>query len=94
VLEVVVPGLRKDNLEVYPEGSQLTVRGTYPEVQGAEGRRYWSRGLLRGSFVQSFTLPTSVEADKIQATITDGLLRLALPKVEQARLRKIATNTV
>ncbi|GIW33512.1 MAG: heat-shock protein Hsp20 [Meiothermus sp.] len=93
VLEMAVPGLRKDDLEVRLEGNQLTIRGTYPETQNAEERRYWSRGLPRGSFVQSLTLPASVEVDKIQATITDGLLRLTLPKVEQARVRKIAISS-
>lgn len=93
VLEMAVPGLRKDDLEVRLEGNQLTIRGTYPEIQNAEERRYWSRGLPRGSFVQSLTLPASVEVDKIQATITDGLLRLTLPKVEQARVRKIAISS-
>lgn len=92
VLEMAVPGLRKDDLEVRLEGNRLTIRGTYPEAQGSEERRYWSRGLPRGSFVQSLTLPASVEVDKIQATITDGLLRLTLPKVEQARVRKIAIS--
>jgi HSP20 family protein len=93
VLEMAVPGLRKDDLEVRLEGNRLTIRGTYPEAQGTEERRYWSRGLPRGSFVQSLTLPASVEVDKIQATITDGLLRLTLPKVEQARVRKIAISS-
>jgi len=93
VLEVPVPGLRKDDLEVRLEGNQLTIRGTYPQAQGTEERRYWSRGLPRGSFVQSFTLPASVEVDRIQAIITDGLLRLTLPKVEQARVRKIAITS-
>lgn len=92
VLEMAVPGLRKDDLEVRLEDNRLTIRGTYPEAQGSEERRYWSRGLPRGSFVQSLTLPASVEVDKIQATITDGLLRLTLPKVEQARVRKIAIS--
>lgn len=92
VLEMAVPGLRKDDLEVRLEGNRLTIRGTYPEAQGSEERRYWSRGLPRGSFVQSLTLPASVEVEKIQATITDGLLRLTLPKVEQARVRKIAIS--
>ncbi|GIW31323.1 MAG: heat-shock protein Hsp20 [Meiothermus sp.] len=92
VLEMAVPGLRKDDLEVRLEGNRLTIRGTYPEAQGSDERRYWSRGLPRGSFVQSLTLPASVEVDKIQATITDGLLRLTLPKVEQARVRKIAIS--
>lgn len=93
VLEMAVPGLRKDDLEVRLEGNRLTIRGTYPEAQDTEERRYWSRGLPRGSFVQSLTLPASVEVDKIQATITDGLLRLTLPKVEQARVRKIAISS-
>ncbi|RIH85289.1 Small heat shock protein IbpB [Meiothermus luteus] len=91
VVEMAVPGLRKDDLEVRLEGNQLTVRGTYPEAPDGE-RRYWVRGLPRGSFVQSITLPASVEMDKIQATIADGLLRLSLPKVEQARVKRIAIS--
>lgn len=51
VLEMAVPGLRKDDLVVRLEGNRLTIRGTYPEVQDTEECRYWSRGLPRGSFV-------------------------------------------
>ncbi|GIW25208.1 Hsp20/alpha crystallin family protein [Meiothermus sp.] len=92
VLEMAVPGLRKDDLEVRLEGNQLSIRGTYPEASNGE-RRYWVRGLPRGHFVQSLSLPASVEVDKIQATITDGLLRLTLPKVEQARVKRIAISS-
>ncbi|MCS7057880.1 MAG: Hsp20/alpha crystallin family protein [Meiothermus sp.] len=91
VVEMAVPGLRKEDLEVRLEGNQLTVRGTYPEAPSNE-RRYWVRGLPRGNFIQSITLPASVEVDKIQATIADGLLRLSLPKVEQARVKRIAIS--
>ncbi|RDI96067.1 Hsp20/alpha crystallin family protein [Meiothermus sp. QL-1] len=93
VLELAVPGLRKEDLEVRLEGNQLTVRGTYPEVSEGE-RRYWARGLPRGSFAQSITLPASVESEKIQATLSDGLLRLTLPKAEEARVRRIAISAV
>jgi hypothetical protein len=45
---------------------------------------------MYGSFARSFTLSTPVQADKIQATYKEGVLRISLPKAEQAKPKRIA----
>lgn len=93
VLEMAVPGIRKDDLDISIEGNQLTIRGNYPEVPEGEDRRYWVQGIPHGAFSRSVSLPTSVEVDQVKAVIREGLLTLTMPKVEQARVRKIAIAT-
>jgi HSP20 family protein len=92
VLEMAVPGMRKEDLEISIEGNQLTIRGTYPEVPEGEDRRYWVQGIPHGAFSRSVSLPTTVEVDQVKAVISDGLLTLTMPKVERARVRKIAIS--
>lgn len=93
VLEMAVPGISKEEMDIRLEGNVLTVRGNYPEVPEGEDRRYWVQDIPRGSFTRSVSLPTSVEADKVQATVQNGLLSVIMPKNEQARIRKIALAT-
>lgn len=91
VLEMAVPGLRPDQLDISLEGRQLTIRGTLPEADesGGEGRRYWSKGIVRGEFQRSVTVPSGVDPDKIVARVDQGLLTLTMPKVVEAKARKI-----
>ncbi|MER3444938.1 MAG: heat-shock protein Hsp20 [Meiothermus sp.] len=90
VLEMAVPGIRKEDLDISIEGNLLTIRGRYPEISDGEERRYWVQGMPHGAFSRSVSLPASVEVDEVKATVKDGLLTLTLPKVAGARVRKIA----
>ena len=89
ILEMAVPGIQADDLEISIEGRQLTVQGAVPHHEEAEGRRYWLQSIPRGEFRRSVTLPTTVEVDKAEATVQSGVLRLHMPKVGEARARKI-----
>ena len=89
VLEMAIPGVESDQLEISLEGRQLSIEGTL-DAPEAEGRRYWVQGIPRGQFSRTVSLPTAVEADAIEAKVHDGLLTLTLPKVAEARARKIA----
>ena len=93
VLEMAVPGIKVDDLEVSIEGNQLSIQGSYPNFSdNQEQRRYWLQSIPRGQFTRTVTLPAAVEADNVTATVHDGLLTLTLPKVEHARSRKIAIS--
>ncbi len=89
VLEMAVPGIRVDDLDISIEGRQLTIHGTLPHFEEEEKRRYWLQNIPRGEFTRTVTLPVAVEVDTIQANVHDGLLVLTMPKVAQARARKI-----
>lgn len=89
VLEMSVPGLRAEDLEISIEGRQLTVRGAVPEGQDAEERRYWTRNIPRGEIGRTIRLPASVDTDGIQAHVHDGLLTLTMPKQQEAKAKRI-----
>jgi HSP20 family protein len=74
------------------EGNQLTVQGERkaPDVAGA----VWVRQERPyGRFMRSVTLPVIVDADKVEASYEDGVLKLKLPKSEAAKPRKIAVRS-
>ncbi len=91
VLEMAVPGVKAEDLDVSIEGRQLTIRGRLPDTDGEE-RRYWVQSIPRGEFSRTVTLPTTVVVDNVQAKVHGGLLTLTMPKVVEAQARKIAIS--
>jgi len=89
VLEMWVPGLAPEDLEITIEGNTLTIRGEVKPVADEKVRRYYLQEIPHGSFVRSFTLPVEVDADKAKAEFKNGVLKLTLPKVEAARAKRI-----
>jgi HSP20 family protein len=92
VLEMAVPGVKVEDLDISIENRQLTITGTLPALLEDEKRRYWLQSIPHGQFSRTFTLPVTVETEGIEATVRDGLLSLTMPKVAQARARKIAIS--
>lgn len=92
-VEADLPGLDPAKIDVtVTEGNQLTVQGerAAPEIAGA----VWVRQERpAGRFTRAVTLPALVDADKVEATYTDGVLRLTLPKHEAAKPRKVQVRT-
>lgn len=89
VLQMAVPGSSADDLDLSIESRQLTVRASLPEDEG-ENRRYWAQSIPRGETTRSIRLPATVDADAIEARVEDGLLTLTMPKVQEAKVKKIA----
>ncbi len=90
VLTAELPGMRREDVEIELENSVLTIRGTKEHRrEEEEGRRYhlWERRW--GSFQRSFTLPRTVTADGIRASFEDGVLHVHMPKVPEAKSRRI-----
>ena len=89
-LELVaeVPAMSKDDLNLKIQGNYLEINGsrTAETPQG-----YSVHKAERGStsFSRSFTLPTDINTDKVEATIRDGILKLKLPKAETAKPKQI-----
>lgn len=86
-MEVVAPGLRKEDFNVSISDNMLTVSFEHKQENKEENK---SEGYLRQeyrmqSFSRSFTLDDTVDADKISAQYKDGVLHLSLPKKEGAQ---------
>jgi HSP20 family protein len=89
-VQVEMPGLKRENIEVDVENNVLTIRGEKREerTEGQEGRYHLAERRY-GTFARSFVLPRDVDAERIQASFEDGVLCVTIPKSEKARRRKI-----
>src|SRR2546423_5518050 len=86
-LEVEMPGVNKETLEMWIENNELTIVGrrSMPAVEGT----LLHRESRLENFRRTFELDPSIDADKISAKIEQGVVSLTLPKAEQVKPRKI-----
>jgi HSP20 family protein len=87
VIELDVPGVSAENLSAEVVEGQLVVTGERQVADGAV-RRYRSER-WQGRFVRTFSVPQGIDGDRITADYADGVLRLTLPKPEEARPKRI-----
>lgn len=85
-LEIAAPGLKKEDFSINLENSVLTISAAMEDEKREEGKMYTRKEFYYGSFSRSFTLPKSVDSDKIKADYTDGILKIDLPKRAEATL--------
>ena len=85
VLSALVPGLKADELNIQVLEDVLRIEGEYKLDESG----YLLQELPHGSFKRTLRLPAAIEADHVEAKITDGVLTLKLPKAESARPKKI-----
>jgi len=89
VLKLEVPGIRKEDLDIRVEGRTLTVKGERKFEQEEKEENFHRIERRFGSFVRSFTLPNTVDAENIEAQATDGVLSIALNKKPEAKPKQI-----
>ncbi len=90
LFDLEMPGVAEDQLEITCEGGVLVIAGekTAVKKEGDEGKWHIVERTF-GSFRRSFQLPANVQEDKIEATLTSGVLRVRVPKMESPKPRKI-----
>jgi HSP20 family protein len=84
-LELAVPGLYKEHVDINLDGNLLTISGKHEEKSNEEKEKYTRREFSFSSFSRTFTLPENVNAEKISAELKDGVLKVNLPKMEEAK---------
>src|SRR3954447_17045282 len=89
-IEAEMPGLSDDDIEVTVHNEMLFIRG---ERKPEEGRKYLYNGRSYGRFERTITLPEAVNTDDVQATLTNGVLRIALAKSPEAKSKRIAIQS-
>lgn len=92
MVELEAPGLRKDQLELSVVGGELSIQVSRPE-ELEQGVTYHRRERPAGTFSRVIRLPADIEAEKVEATLHDGVLTITLPKSEEARPRKIEVSS-
>ena len=88
MVEVEIPGVKKDQLELSVVGKELTIRISRPDAE-PESLVYHRRERPVGSFSRVLQLPSEVDVDRVGAELRDGVLTVTLPKAQSAKPRKI-----
>lgn len=88
-VKVELPGVNKDEVKITLDNNILTIRGEKKQEREEKKENYHRVERSYGSFQRSFTLPSTVKSDKIDAVYKDGVLQIALPKAEEAKPKQI-----
>jgi len=88
ILSALVPGLKAEELNIQVLEDVVRIQGEYK----ADENNYIVRELPNGSFTRTLRLPAPIDAEHVEANITDGVLTLRLPKTESARPKQIKIN--
>jgi HSP20 family protein len=96
-VKVELPGLKAENVNVHVENQLLTISGER-KLENEESGTGKANGYHRversyGSFTRSFSLPSNVSGDRIEADMKDGILDVKLPKKEEAQPKRIPVGT-
>jgi HSP20 family protein len=84
-----LPGLEAEDVDVTVEEGTLSIRGERKLEEAAEGETYHRVERLYGSFERTFTLPNSIDVEKIEARFSNGEMVLTLPKREESKPRSV-----
>lgn len=89
IVKVELPGMKKEDISITIHQNTLTLRGERREERTDNKAQYIRAERNVGSFLRSFTLPSSVKADKVEAVYRDGVLTITLPKAEETKPKAI-----
>jgi HSP20 family protein len=82
---LAAPGLKKSDFNIDVEGNMLTISSEKEESKEEKDARYTRKEYNYSSFSRSFTLPEEVNKESIEAKYEEGVLKLSLPKKEEAK---------
>ena len=88
VVRAEVPGIRQDDISIEFENGLLTIKGER-KLEKSEGMTWHRVERVYGNFSRSFTLPRTVDPEKIAASYRDGILEVEVPKREEAKPKHI-----
>ena len=80
-----LPGVKADEVQIFVEGNLLTIKGTKEQVAEEKAEKVHRYERAYGAFERTFTLPTTVNPEKIKAVYDTGVLTITLPKLETAK---------
>jgi HSP20 family protein len=89
-LQLDLPGLKKEDVNVTLENNVLSVSGERRFEAKEKNDNYHRLERAYGTFSRSFTLSQSVRSDKVDANFQDGVLTITLPKQEESKPRRIS----
>jgi HSP20 family protein len=91
-LKVEVPGIDEKDIDIRLENNTLTIHGERKIEKEEKEENYRRVERQYGSFTRTFTLPPTVDAEKVSASYDKGVLKVALPKKAEAKPKQIKVN--
>ena len=92
VVTAALPGMKAEDVEITMTGQSLTLRGELKADEEVKREQYLYRERRYGAFSRSVQLPVRVQGDKADASFSDGVLTLRIPKAEEVKPRQISIN--
>ena len=92
VLKAEVPGVNQKDIDIQVENNTLTLRGERKIDKETARENYHRIERSYGSFLRSFTLPGTIDQEKIRADYKDGVLKIEMPKLEETKSKQIKVS--
>ena len=89
LVAIELPGVKADQVEITFEGGLLTIQGERHFAHDSADEKMHRTERFYGAFRRSITLPSHVEADRIEASAQDGVLRIMVPKAPEVQAKRI-----
>ena len=89
IVKAELPGLESKDVNVSISGDLLIIKGEKKKEEEEKDEHHYYVERYSGSFQRVFQLPTAVKGDKVEATFDKGVLKVTLPKVEEAKKKEI-----
>lgn len=89
VVEMAVPGLDKSDFDINVDNNLLSIGVEKETEQNEHTENYTRREFGYSSFKRTFSIPESVDTDKISATYKDGIMKIMLPKRDEAKKKPL-----
>ncbi|HOY96930.1 MAG TPA: Hsp20/alpha crystallin family protein [Catalimonadaceae bacterium] len=86
-IDVAAPGLKKENFQINLNQSNLSIAYSEEEKKEESNGKFTRREFRTGSFKRNFTVPQTIDNERINASYTDGILKIFLPKREEAKVK-------
>ncbi|SDL84710.1 Hsp20/alpha crystallin family protein [Siphonobacter aquaeclarae] len=86
-LEVAAPGLKKEDFKISVQENRLVISASKENKTEESSEKYTRKEFSYNSFQRAFVIPKTVDGEKIEASYTDGVLHVTLPKKEEAKIQ-------
>jgi HSP20 family protein len=92
VMKAELPGVAREDIHIQIDGNTLTLKGERRFAKDVQEESYLRIERAYGSFHRSFSLPATVQQEKVRALFKDGVLELTLPKAEDSKPKRISVD--
>jgi HSP20 family protein len=92
LIKAEMPGMKREDIDIKVENNTLTIRGERQREGEVREEQYHRVERSYGSFARSFSLPSTIDSEKVSAEYKDGVLTIVLPTREEAKPRQISVQ--